>query len=225
MTSNLINIDWSSIDNIFVDMDGTILDLAFDNFFWLEAVPKKYANQNRITLEESKAILFPNFKSKEGYLEWYSIDYWSEELQLDIYSIKWEYKNRIKYLYRAKDFLKICKDMNKNIFLVTNAHPRTLEIKNHMTSIELMVDRSISSFDYSFPKENIEFWNSLNKDTYFDPSRTIFIDDNEAMLKSAKNFGIRNLLGIRTPDSGKPANHILNFNSVDGLYEIIDKYI
>ena len=32
-------IDWTRIDTILLDMDGTLLDLGFDNFFWREHVP------------------------------------------------------------------------------------------------------------------------------------------------------------------------------------------
>ena len=31
--------DWKSITAVFLDMDGTLLDLYFDNYFWHEHVP------------------------------------------------------------------------------------------------------------------------------------------------------------------------------------------
>ena len=34
--------DWRAIDTVLLDMDGTLLDLRFDNYFWLELVPRKY---------------------------------------------------------------------------------------------------------------------------------------------------------------------------------------
>ncbi|MCP4043692.1 MAG: haloacid dehalogenase, partial [Gammaproteobacteria bacterium] len=32
-------INWNSIHTVLLDMDGTLLDLHFDNQFWLEHVP------------------------------------------------------------------------------------------------------------------------------------------------------------------------------------------
>ncbi|OUU78368.1 MAG: hypothetical protein CBC38_07690 [Gammaproteobacteria bacterium TMED78] len=225
MSEKSFNIDWDSIDYVFTDMDGTILDLDFDNFFWLEVVPEKYAEKHDLTVSQSKSMLFPEFKSIQGSLEWYSIDYWSDKLDLDIYNIKWAYKDKIRYLFRAKEFLNVCREMNKRTFLVTNAHPKTLEIKDFVTGIKSMVSRSVCSFDYQYPKENIEFWVNFNRDVDFDPCRTIFIDDNEKVLKSAKDFGIKNLLAIQLPDSSKDSQRIVDFNAVDGVCEILDKYI
>ncbi|MEO1576619.1 MAG: HAD family hydrolase, partial [Pseudomonadota bacterium] len=31
---------WSDIDNVLLDMDGTLLDLNFDTVFWLQVVPQ-----------------------------------------------------------------------------------------------------------------------------------------------------------------------------------------
>jgi putative hydrolase of the HAD superfamily len=36
-------IDWSRIDTVLLDMDGTLLDLRFDNWFWQELIPSRYA--------------------------------------------------------------------------------------------------------------------------------------------------------------------------------------
>ncbi|KEP73664.1 nucleotidase, partial [Microbacterium sp. SUBG005] len=34
-----LNIDWQAVDTVLLDMDGTLLDLAFDNYFWQKLVP------------------------------------------------------------------------------------------------------------------------------------------------------------------------------------------
>ncbi|MDH3916294.1 MAG: haloacid dehalogenase, partial [Chromatiales bacterium] len=34
--------DWSTVDTVLLDMDGTLLDLRFDNYFWQELVPSRY---------------------------------------------------------------------------------------------------------------------------------------------------------------------------------------
>ena len=51
-------IDWSCIDTVLLDMDGTLLDLHFDNFFWSEHLPRTYALRHQISKEESSAYLY-----------------------------------------------------------------------------------------------------------------------------------------------------------------------
>ena len=39
---SVLGVDWSNIDTVLLDMDGTLLDLHFDNFFWLQHLPECY---------------------------------------------------------------------------------------------------------------------------------------------------------------------------------------
>ena len=47
---------WSTIETIMFDMDGTLLDLHFDNFFWLKMVPQCYAKIKGITNKEAITV-------------------------------------------------------------------------------------------------------------------------------------------------------------------------
>ena len=42
-------IDWEHIDTVLLDMDGTLLDLHFDNYFWTQHLPGVYARENRLS--------------------------------------------------------------------------------------------------------------------------------------------------------------------------------
>ena len=70
------------------DMDGTLLDLQFDNYFFLELIPETYAEINSISKEESLSIVKKLYQEVQGTLKWYSIDYWTEQLKIDIPSLK-----------------------------------------------------------------------------------------------------------------------------------------
>jgi hypothetical protein len=61
-------------------MDGTLLDLRFDNFFWQELIPSRYAALHGLPHEEAVAVLTPRFEAARGTLEWYCLDHWSREL-------------------------------------------------------------------------------------------------------------------------------------------------
>jgi len=44
--ARLSSINWSEIDTILLDMDGTLLDLNFDLHFWMEYLPLVLANKH-----------------------------------------------------------------------------------------------------------------------------------------------------------------------------------
>jgi 5'-nucleotidase len=43
-----LDLDWNNIDTVLLDMDGTLLDLAFDSQFWLQDVPQALSLQRAI---------------------------------------------------------------------------------------------------------------------------------------------------------------------------------
>jgi putative hydrolase of the HAD superfamily len=213
-------IPWDHIDTVMVDMDGTLLDLAFDNFFWRELVPSRYASHRNLPEEEARQELAGRYKALEGTLEWYCIDYWSETLGLDIRALKWEHRERIQYLPKATEFLAAVRRRGKRLLLVTNAHPETLAVKVAQTGLDREVDSLISSHDYLSPKESQAFWQRFLAGEDFDPERTVLIEDSLSVLRAARTFGLKFTVAIRRPDSGQPPRQISSFPAVDGVYEL-----
>src|ERR1043165_456950 len=99
-------IDWSRVDHVLLDMDGTLLDLAFDNHFWRELVAQRYAVRHGIKLEAAREPLTPKFRAMQGTLEWYCLDYWTDVTQMDIAALKEEIRDRIAPLQGAETFLR-----------------------------------------------------------------------------------------------------------------------
>lgn len=196
-----MQLPWSDIDTVLLDMDGTLLDLHFDNFFWTQHLPKRYAESHNIPEEEAFALLKSHIKSLEGTLNWYCLEHWSEALQLDIRALKEEVKDKIQIRPHVIPFLEQLKQHNKKLVLITNAHRQSLDLKIEVTEIDRWLDVVISSHDFRFPKEEQEFWKQLQDNEHFDPKRTLFIDDTVRILDSAKLFGIAHLLCIHQPDS------------------------
>ena len=214
-------IEWKKIDTVFLDMDGTLLDLHFDNHFWQELIPLKYADRHQLTLNQAKTVLVPLFKSMEGKLEWYCLDYWSQQLQLDIAAIKLEVSNLIAVLPHALDFLERLKQSRHRVILVTNAHQKTLGIKMAKTCLQDFFDGIICAHDLGVAKENPSFWQRLQAIEPFHIQHTLLIDDSLAVLNSARNYGIDHLLSINKPDSQLANREIEEFLAIQDFREIM----
>ena len=213
-------IPWDHVDTVMVDMDGTLLDLAFDNFFWRELVPSRYARHRNLPEEEARRELTGRYKAVEGRLAWYCIDHWSETLGLDIRALKWEYRHRIQYLPKATEFLAAVRRRGKRLLLVTDAHRETLAVKVAQTGLDREVDRLISSHDYLAPKQSQAFWQRFLAGEKFAPERTVLIEDSLSVLAAASTFGLKFTVAIRCPDSGQPPRRISSFPSVDSVHEL-----
>jgi 5'-nucleotidase len=214
--------DWQDIDTVLVDMDGTLLDLAFDNFFWLELVPTRYAELHGLSAEEARVRLRPRFDGVAGTLSWYCIDHWSRDLGIDIKAMKHAQRHLIRFLPRAPEFLDALRARGKQVWIVTNAHRDTFAVKAAQTGIDALVDRVVCSHDLSAPKESDEFWQRLRDAHFFDPARTLLIEDSIAVLAAARSYGVRHTFAIRRPDSARPARAIADFPAVDGVADLID---
>jgi putative hydrolase of the HAD superfamily len=199
-------VNWQEIDTVLLDMDGTLLDLHFDNHFWLEHVPLKYAQKKQIPLHESSKELEERFASFRGQLEWYCLDFWSKELDLDIAGLKQDIKHLIAIRPGVSDFLAALHKSHKRAVLVTNAHQDSLSLKLANTNIDRYLDAVLCSHDFGKPKEDITFWDDLQRVEQFDPARTLFIDDSESVLDSAHQYGIQHLRAIIQPDSKQSGN-------------------
>ncbi len=219
--SSDIMINWNTINTVLLDMDGTLLDLHFDNYFWQEYVPLKYAEKHSISLTQSKAELDPRFAQTHGKLQWYCLDYWSKELDLDIVAMKHEIAHLISFRPYADSFLNSLKEAGKEVVMITNAHRDSLTLKLERLSMAHYFDRMISSHDYGYPKESQAFWHKLTEEIALDKHKALFIDDSIHILDAAKTFGIKHLLAIRHPDSQKPAWDTGNYNAVEDYRDIL----
>jgi HAD superfamily hydrolase (TIGR01509 family) len=178
------------IDCVLLDMDGTLLDKYFDDYFWEHLVPEKYADKHNITFGRAKEELLARYKSHEQTLNWTDIDFWSRELHLDILALKEQIRHIIEVHPHVENFLKLMKQLEKRTFIATNAHYKVLDLKLRKTDLGKYLTGSITSDAIGFPKEKLEFWQRAEQQIGFHRERTLFVDDTLAVLKTAKAFGI-----------------------------------
>jgi 5'-nucleotidase len=212
---------WAAIDTVLLDLDGTLLDLAFDNHFWRQRVPQAWAQRRAITLEQAHAELQPRFAAREGTLDWYCIEYWSRELELDISALKQSAAHGIRWLPGAREFLQRVRLLGKRLVLITNSHPTTLAIKDARTEVISYFDAGFSSHRFGAPKEQAQFWRELAKVERFDPARSLFVDDSLNVLRAARAAGVGLIYAVRRPDSGAPPRAHREFPAVDAVAELL----
>ncbi len=204
-------------ETILLDMDGTLLDLAFDNYFWRELVPRVYARQQDITHHAARTHIYELYAGREGTLDWYCLDFWARQLQLDLPALKQASSHRIRFLPGAREFLQRARLSGKRLVLVTNAHQLTLSIKKDVTGLHYWIKEFVSSHDIGAPKEQQDFWAALHKQLQFDPDTTLFVDDSLPVIEAATEYGLAGVIAIRRPDSRQPLREVAGHAFVDGV--------
>lgn len=215
------NLPWHQIDTVLLDMDGTLLDLHFDSYFWLHHLPAAVAAQTNQSLADCKANLRQHYQRVAGTLNWYCLDYWATQLQVDIMALKQQLTHLIRLRPDTVPFLSALQQAGKQLILVTNAHPANLALKLKHTQLDVHIDTLISTHEFGVPKESQALWQQLQAAHPFDPRRTLFVDDNQAILQAAQEFGIAHLLAVANPDSQQPAVHIEQFAATTDYRQLV----
>jgi len=214
--------DWDAVTTVCLDMDGTVLDLRFDNLFWLEALPRRWGEKHGVPADAAISQLRRRFDARRGTLEWYCVDHWSEELDFDIAALKAEMHEHIRYLSGAIEFLDAVRAMGKRLLLTTNAHPISLGVKNRATGLARHFDELVSSHEFGVPKEQPEFWARLGQSHSVGRAETLFVDDSAAVLQAARSAGVREIYQVLLPDSTQPQRAPLpGFAAIRGLGDLL----
>lgn len=214
-------IDWRQIETVLLDMDGTLLDLHFDNFFWQEYLPQRYAELKGLEPGEARHHIISQIRSIEGSLNWYSTDYWSATLELDVVELKHEVSHKVALRPHCTDFLDALRSARKDIVLVTNAHHDSLALKMDKTQIAHKFDRMITVHEFDLPKEDPKCWQEVYKRHPFEAKKTLLIDDNLRALDSARDYGIGHLLAVFQPDSKRPVLEISDYDAIHSFTDIM----
>jgi putative hydrolase of the HAD superfamily len=216
-------INWSEISTVLIDMDGTILDLHFDNHFWLEHLPLRYSEKMSISIEAAKEKLKADYLAVVGTIEWYCLDYWSERTDMPIKELKREIQHLIHLRSDAKAFLLALKASGRDVVMVTNAHPEALSLKIERTQLDQYFDTLYSTHEFGVSKESQLLWQRLQAKHGFDCEKTLFIDDSVEILQSAQQYGIKHILAVANPDSKKEANVITDFPAVSNFNLLVEQ--
>jgi len=208
-------------ETLMLDVDGTVLDLAYDNYVWKELVPEHYAKVTGIGIDDARNRLFAKYHEIQGDIQWYCLDHWSERLGLDVLELHRGVNHRIGYLPGAKKFLEALREHNVRVLLVTNSHPDTLALKDEVTGLAGYFDAIYTSHQFGFAKERQEFWQALQKEEHFVTDSTLFVDDNRTVLNSANTYGLDMLVEISQPDTSEPVRETAAYTGVKGVADML----
>jgi 5'-nucleotidase len=213
--------DWSQVDHVLLDMDGTLLDRHFDNFFFEEELPRRYAKKHGLGVDEASARLFGLYRAVEGELQWTDLHYWSRTLDIDVIAMTKEFDHMIAFLPGAEEFLGHLRDRGRPVVLVTNAHAAGVEIKVGRTGLDRLVGRIVNAFDVGYLKMRDEFWPGCRRLVGFEPARTLYIDDDESCLDAAGRYGIGFIYHSAKSSSHLPPQPSRRYPSIERLSSLL----
>ncbi len=211
---------WEQIDTVLLDLDGTLLDLHYDNYFFGEYLPAHLAQRDGRPVAAVRADFAERCRCVEGTLAWYCLDYWQRELDLDLLPLKRAVAQRVQWRAHAPAFLGALAAAGKRRVLATNAHPLSLRVKAERVSYGRELEARYSAHELGAPKEDPLFWSRLQRREGFDPARTLFVDDNPRVLATARDWGIAQVIGVTRPDSRRPANELTGFTAIADFDEL-----
>jgi putative hydrolase of the HAD superfamily len=213
--------DWSVIDTVLLDLDGTLLDQAYDNHIWRDLVPQRFAVARSLDLHEAYAEIARLFAERSGTLDWYCIEYWSRTLGVDIGALHREVRSHVAWLPGARDFLLRMRTDGKRLLLLTNSHPLALAVKHEQTGVLDYLDAAVTSHEFGAPKEQGQFWQAALAKFAYDPERSLFADDNSKMLEAARSAGVRWVYGIRHWDTRGSRREHMDHPAVDSVADLL----
>ena len=182
---------FKDIECLLIDMDGVILDNAYDNDFWQNQIPEVIADSKGIAFDDAKRLAIQIFNYKKNTKDWYDVDYWSNMLNIDIEAQKRSEKSfsRISLYDGVIDTLSVLKNKTKTI-LITNAHRKTLNIKLEKYNLTPYFDEMVCAHELNYVKEDIQLWYMLRSKYRLDYEKTLLVEDTINNINVGLSAGI-----------------------------------
>ena len=211
----------NSTTAILSDLDGVILDLAYDIKFWELWLPEQVANQTNKSVEETKAEIKAEIDIQRGTLNFYDLNYWDDLLNVDCMQIFKEKTERCSYLRGSYEALQRLSTLKNPKYILTNGDPRIQDYKAETQNFLEFFDSIFYSMHVGYPKESKEFWALARHNLNLDFEDTIFIDDDFKVVTAAAKAGIKQVAWITPGKNRILQNRVETFASLSDLVSTI----
>ncbi len=196
------------IKYISLDLQGTLSDSKFSDYFWIEFIPQKYSEKNKISIQSAKEILKQKFKEYGVYnILYYDDKYWSEYLKFDTKKELDKFEIRPSINKKMYSYLQ-----NLNLPKIIVSTTTELFINYELEEKVKEFEKIYSCVDYfKIGGKTKEVYENIAKELNVKPSEILHIGDNYCMdIENAKKAGV---------------NVILYDDNVDSLIYNIEKYL
>ncbi len=184
-------------------------------------MPQAYAATRSLSIAEARVALHARLRACAGTLDWYCMDYWSRELQLDVTALHRTHARRIDWLPGAQRDAGGTEGARQAPGAHHQLAPAALRVKDETVGVRRYFDAVFSSHEFGAAKEDERFWQRMRAVEPFDPQRTLFVDDNAAVLAAARAAGIRFVYAMCHPDSSRPPRLHPDFPGVHSVRELL----
>jgi putative hydrolase of the HAD superfamily len=211
----------NSTTAILSDLDGVILDLAYDKKFWELWLPEQVTRQTNKSIEEAKAEIMTEIDIQRGTLNFYDLNYWDDLLNVDCMQIFQEKEERCSYLAGSYEALQRLSTLKNPKYILTNGDPRIQEYKAETQNFLEFFDSIFYSMHVGYPKESKEFWALARHNLNLEFEDAIFIDDDLKVVTAAAKAGIKQVAWITPGKNRILQNRVETFASLADLVSTI----
>lgn len=213
---------FKDIECLLIDMDGVILDNAYDNDFWQNQIPEVIADSKGIAFDDAKRLAIQIFNYKKNTKDWYDVDYWSNMLNIDIEAQKRSEKSfsRISLYDGVIDTLSVLKNKTKMI-LITNAHRKTLNIKLEKYNLTPYFDEMVCAHELNYVKEDIQLWYMLRSKYRLDYEKTLLVEDTINNINVGLSAGISGAIYVGD-EKFTVSDQIIKLSSIDQILSAVN---
>ena len=121
-----------AIEIVSFDLDGTLVSPGFADAVWLRGIPEAYARKEGICFEQALEFIKSKYeKIGENRIEWYTIEYWLREFDLELsYTRLFEkYAGEIRIYEEVESVLELLTEEGYELIVSSNAAAEFVEFQ------------------------------------------------------------------------------------------------
>jgi len=191
------------------DVDGTLVDLEYNDLIWFKEIPELIAKKKRISFEKSLKYVGEEYnKLGEHNLNWYDINYWVNYFGLKVSpnNILDKYESQVKIF---PEVISLLEELKENfILIIISSMPREFLIPK-MKKLGKYFKFSFSALSDFKELKNSEIYSKISKTLNVLPEQILHIGDHwEFDYLAAQKAGMKAIYLDRS--NIKKGNCIIN---------------